>query len=114
LPAANSTWSASVAEKQLALLSKSLKARGSRMPDLAFSSFNPARFVDILKEDDYRVWTSGVALRKERRDLIGWLRKKYQPSKRAKIWRTSWIIASPKPAASPQPVPSARPQPRTW
>src|ERR1700730_3143629 len=41
------------------------------------AAFNPARFTDIIKEDDYRVWTSGVALRKERKDLIDWLRKKY-------------------------------------
>jgi hypothetical protein len=41
-------------------------------------SFNPARFTDIIKEDDYRVWTSGVALRKQRRDRIEWLRKKYK------------------------------------
>src|SRR3974390_2441249 len=40
--------------------------------------FNPARFVDIIKEDDYRVWTSGVALRKERAEQIDWLRKKYK------------------------------------
>jgi hypothetical protein len=42
------------------------------------TSFNPARFVDLIKEDDYRVWTSGVALRKERYELIDWLRKKYK------------------------------------
>ena len=42
------------------------------------SPFNPARFTDIIKEDDYRVWTSGVALRKERVELIDWLRKKYK------------------------------------
>jgi hypothetical protein len=42
------------------------------------TSFNPARFVDLIKEDDYRVWTSGVALRKERSELIDWLRKKYK------------------------------------
>jgi hypothetical protein len=42
------------------------------------TSFNPARFTDILKEDDYRVFTSGVALRKERAELVDWLRKKYK------------------------------------
>jgi hypothetical protein len=42
------------------------------------TSFNPARFVDLIKEDDYRVWTSGVALRKERSELIDWLRNKYK------------------------------------
>jgi hypothetical protein len=42
------------------------------------TSFNPARFTDIIKEDDYRVWTSGVALRKERAELVDWLRKKYK------------------------------------
>jgi hypothetical protein len=41
-------------------------------------AFNPARFTDIIKEEDYRVWTSGVALRKERTGLIDWLRKKYK------------------------------------
>lgn len=40
--------------------------------------FNPARFADIIKEDDYRVWTSGVALRKERAELSNWLRQKYK------------------------------------
>jgi hypothetical protein len=48
------------------------------MSELASTPFNPARFTDIIKEDDYRVWTSGVALRKERKDLIDWLRKKYK------------------------------------
>jgi hypothetical protein len=48
------------------------------MPERTPKSFNPARFTDIIKEDDYRVWTSGVALRKERKDLIDWLRKKYK------------------------------------
>jgi hypothetical protein len=40
------------------------------------AAFNPARFTDIIREDDYRVWTSGVALRKERSELIDWLRQK--------------------------------------
>jgi hypothetical protein len=48
------------------------------MPELTPKSFNPARFVDIITEDNYRVWTGGVALRKERKDLIDWLRKKYK------------------------------------
>jgi hypothetical protein len=42
------------------------------------TAFNPARFTDIIKEDDYRVWTSGVALRKERAELSNWLRQKYK------------------------------------
>jgi hypothetical protein len=45
------------------------------MPELTPKSFNPARFTDIIKEDGYRVWTSGVALRKERAELVDWLRK---------------------------------------
>jgi hypothetical protein len=45
------------------------------------SPFNPARFTDIIKEDDYRVWTSGVALRKERAELINRLRQKYKDNR---------------------------------
>src|SRR5258708_5545016 len=47
------------------------------------SAFNPARFVDLIKESDYRVWTSGVALRKERAELVDWLRKKHNDDKRS-------------------------------
>jgi hypothetical protein len=53
------------------------------MSELTPTSFNPARFTDIIREDDYRVWTSGVALRKERRDIIDWLRKKFKDDNRS-------------------------------
>jgi hypothetical protein len=45
------------------------------------SPFNPARFTDIIKEDDYRVLASGVALRKERAELVYWLRQKYKDNR---------------------------------
>jgi hypothetical protein len=51
------------------------------MPERTPKSFNPARFTDIIKEDDYRVWTSGVALRKERAELSNWLRQKYKDNR---------------------------------
>jgi hypothetical protein len=55
-----------------------IKRKTSKTMNSPSSPFNPARFTDILKEDDYRVWTSGVALRKERSELIDWLRQKYK------------------------------------
>jgi hypothetical protein len=48
------------------------------MPERTPKSFNPARFTDIIKEDDYRVWASGVVLREERAEVVDWLRKKYK------------------------------------
>src|SRR3984893_15004697 len=55
-----------------------IKRKTSKTMNSPSFPFNPARFTDIIKEDDYRVWTSGVALRKERAELIDWLRKKYK------------------------------------
>src|SRR3984893_13613537 len=58
-----------------------IKRKTSETMTSPSSPFNPARFTDIIKEDDYRVWTSGVALRKERSELIEWLHKKYNEDK---------------------------------
>ena len=55
-----------------------IKSKTKKRMTNAGSPFNPAGFTDIIKEDDYRVWTSGVALRKERSELIDWLRNKYK------------------------------------
>src|ERR1700738_1088369 len=58
--------------------SRMIKSKTKKRMTNAGSPFNPARFTDIIKEDDYRVWTSGVPLRKERSELIDWLRQKYK------------------------------------
>jgi hypothetical protein len=41
-------------------------------------SFNPARFIDAITEDFYATaWQNGNELKRERKDLIDWLRKKH-------------------------------------
>jgi hypothetical protein len=43
------------------------------------TTFNPARFIDVITEDFYATaWQNGNELKRERKDLINWLRKKYK------------------------------------
>jgi hypothetical protein len=45
----------------------------------SISTFNPARFIDVVKESSYaNAWNNGRELKAQRNELIEWLRKKYK------------------------------------